>query len=146
MHSSGRHPLFLRMILSTDRLRLLSAGVDLHEHVQRVSALSQLAGGVQLLRKLDAVDALDHPEVRDLANELVALPALQVADQVPPDILGQHFGLVHELLDVVLAEIAVSVVVQLLDVLCGLLLAHRDNSRLLLRPLPRPVQPLCSAG
>ena len=79
-HSSGRQPLFLDCLAEKTVLRLLTARVDFHEHVEGILALGKATRGVQLLRQLDAVDTLDHPEVRNLADELIALSALQVPD------------------------------------------------------------------
>lgn len=130
IHSSGRHPLFLHRQQKQKPLRFLSTRVDLNEDVQGIGALSKNAGGIKFLSQFDAVDALNDPEVGNLANELVALATLEMANQVPLDVLGKDFGLLHQLLDIVLAEIAMSVVVQFLDVLSGLLLAHGYNTGL----------------
>ena len=111
-------------------LRLLAARVNFHEHVEGILALGKAARGVQLLRQLDAVDTLDHPEVRDLADELVALSALQVSNQMPLDVLGKDLRLVHQLLHIVLSKVAMAIVIEFLDVLGGLLLAHSNDTGL----------------
>ena len=144
-HSSGRHPLFLCLILYTRAIRFFTAGVDFDKNVQRISTLSKLTGRIQLFGQFDAVNTLDHPEIWNLANELVALSALKMADKMPPNILGQHLRLVHELLDVVLSKIAVAIVVQLTDIFSRLLLADCNNSGLLLRQLHYSKQPFYSA-
>ena len=129
-HSSGRQPLFLDCLAEKTVLRLLTARVDFHEHVEGILALGKATRGVQFLRQLDAVDTLDHPEVRNLADELIALSALQVSDQMPLDILGEDFRLVHQFLHIVLSKVAMTVVVEFLDVLGRLLLAHSYDTGL----------------
>lgn len=131
IHSSGRHPLFLYRQQKQKSVRFLSTRVDFNENVQGIGALSKNTGGIKFLSQFDAVDALNDPKVGDLANELVALATLKMANHVPLDILGKDFRLLHQLLDIVLAEIAMSIIVQFLDVLSGLLLAHSYNTGLL---------------
>ena len=101
-----------------------------HKHVEGILALGKAARRIQLLRQLDAVDTLDHPEVRNLADELIALSALKVSDQMPLDVLGEDLRLVHQLLHIVFSEVAMAIVVELLDVLGRLLLAHGNDTRL----------------
>lgn len=130
MHSSGRQPLFLNVRTRESDSRLLTTRVDFDKDVQRVGALSKKAGGIKFLSQLNAVDALDCPEVGDLANQLVTLATLQVADKMPANILRKSFGLVQQLLDIVFAKVTMTIIVQLLNGFSGLLLADSYDSRL----------------
>ena len=111
-------------------VRLLATGMNFYKHVEGILALGKTARGIQLFRQLDAVHTLDHPEVRNLADELIALSALQVSDQVPLDVLGEDLRLVHQLLHIVFSKVAMAIVVEFLDVLGRLLLAHSNDAGL----------------
>ena len=136
-HSSGRQPLFLAVKHNEHGVRLLATRVDLNEDVQRVGAFSKKAGGIKFLSQLDAVHAFDYPEVGDLANQLITLATLQVANKVPANILRKSFGLVQQLLDIVFAKVTMTIVVQLLDRFGRLLLADSHDSWLFLSPINR---------
>lgn len=60
---------------------------------------------VQTARLFFGVDALDGPQILDLARQLRALVALQPADEVPANALGQQPALLDQLLYVVLAKV-----------------------------------------
>ena len=49
---------------------------------------------------------------------------------MPLDVLGEDLRLVHQLLHIVFSEVAMAIVVELLDVLGRLLLAHGNDTRL----------------
>ena len=111
-------------------VRFLVAGMNLHKHIQGISTLSKLASRVELFGQLDAVNTLNHPKVGNLADQLIALSALKMSDQVPFNILGENFRFLHKLLDIVFTKVAMTVIVQLLDVFGGLQLADGNNTRL----------------
>lgn len=128
MHSSGRHPLFLQITQTTTTARLFTTGVHFHEDVERIGAFSKNAGGIKFLSQLYAVDTFDNPEIGDLANELVTLATLQVANEMPTNVLRKRLRFVHQFLDIVLSEIAMTIVIKFLNRFSGLLLADSDYS------------------
>lgn len=128
--SSGTQPLFLQMSAFFLFVRFLVTGMNFHKHIQGISTLSEQASRVELLGQFDAVDTFNHPKVGNLADQLIALSALQMSDQVPFNILGEDLRFLHKLLDIVFTKVAMTVIVQLLDVFGGLQLAYGNNTRL----------------
>ena len=75
---------------------------------------------VDLAKQLGRIDRLHH---RDIGRDIFHLVCLQVADEVPLDVLRQGLHLLSQLLLVALAEDALSRLVGRQNILVGMILA-----------------------
>ena len=103
-------------------LGLLLGDVDLQEDFERPAALGRLA-----LDRLGQPRAVDRMDQRDERGDVFDLVGLQVADQVPLDVLGQGFVFFAQFLRAALAENAVAGVVGRADRLRRVGFRHGDQ-------------------
>eukprot|EP00964_Phaeocystis_antarctica_P025873 scaffold14551_cov61-Phaeocystis_antarctica.AAC.9 len=89
------------------RLALLSRGVDLHHDVERPVGPQQRDALLQLARELGRVDRV-HAVQAGHRHDLLDLVGLQVPDEMPSDVSGKHRRLLDDLVDIVLAEVALA--------------------------------------
>mmetsp|Transcript_1815 Transcript_1815/g.4960 ORF Transcript_1815/g.4960 Transcript_1815/m.4960 type:complete len:213 (+) Transcript_1815:1488-2126(+) len=123
-------------------LRLLPAGVHLHHHPQGLVPPQLSADPVQSVRQLGRVHRLQHRKVWNPLEQRLRLVRLQVAYEVPVDVLRGRRRLLDDLLHVVLPKVAVALVVRLQHHLQRLGLADRNQpGRLVAAPLRGRLDP-----
>ena len=105
-------------------LRLLLRHMHLQQHIHHTPHL----GGslLNILQMLQAVHSVNHAHKGDVILQLLAL---QVTDEMPLDILGQHGSLVTQLRGVVLAEKALTCIVSLHDIVHRLQFRDGNEAR-----------------
>ena len=102
---------------------LLLGNVQFQQHVNGATAPRGLL--VNLLQQLQRVNGFYHRNVR---GNILHLVSLQVADEMPADVLGQRRHLVTKLLLVALAEDALTLSVGSLDILVRMVLADSHKA------------------
>lgn len=138
VNSSGRQPLFLSISHIQHAKRFFTTCMNFNKDIQWILTLSKRTGRIQFLSQFYAIHTFYHPKIRNLAKKLITLSTLKVTNQMPFNVFGKDFCLVHQLLDIVLTKITMAIIIKFLNVLGRLLLTYSYNTRLFVKETSIP--------